>query len=424
MRSKKVLSAVLCAGMTAALLAGCNSGTDAEGGKDSSEKEKLVLMLDVSDSPAIGEAAEMAKEHFADKYEIVIKEWSLAGVEKAVKTAAAGGADSSIDITFAGASALPNYLDADLILDLTPYLEEDSEWTGQWQDGAFDTSTFDGKTYALPFQTVYPLLLVNNEIMEEAGVEVKDCWTWEEFQDVCKAVTEKTEAYPFGISADWAPWLIRTGFINAFEGEEYDQFINGEISMENEKVIDVMNNVADMYHSNYCYPGDGVVSATLDQINAAFAQGKIAMMGCVNSVAGKTTESSGIEDVSVVTMPSFIHTDIDTQELGGNDCFFIPENTKNAEASVEVLKYLTSKEVVQMMADTGIVVPQKNVESADPNYSLYSKDVSRTVPYEFYSLSTEINDYLQNSLLVDYLYSGDTALDTLQQLINEAKSSR
>lgn len=421
MRRKKLLSIFLCTAMTVSMLAGCGGK---ESGKSSSSKEKLVLMLDVSDSPAIGEAAEMAKKHFADKYDIVIKEWSLAGVEKAVKTAAAGGADSSIDITFAGNSALPNYLDADLILDLTPYLKEDSEWAGRWQEGAFETSTFDEEIYAVPFQTVYPLLLVNNDAMKEAGVEVKDCWTWEEFLDVCKTVKEKTDAYPLGISADWAPWLVRTGFINAFEGEEYDQFINGKIPMNNEKIKEVMDNVAFMYNSKYCYPGEGAVSATLDQINAAFAQGKIAAMGCVNSISGKTLESSGLKNVSVVTMPSFIHTDIDTQELGGNDSFFIPSNTKNADAAVEVLKYLTGDEVVEMMANAGVVVPQKNIKSSDPNYALYSKDVSRTVPYEFYSLSTEVNDYLQNSLLVDYLYSGETALNNMQKLIDEATATK
>lgn len=417
MKRKKLLSIFLCTAMTVSMLSGCGSK---EGGNTTASKEKLVLMLDVSDSPAIGEAARMAKEHFADKYDIVIKEWSLAGVEKAVKTAAAGGADSSIDITFAGNSGLPNYLDANLILDLTPYLEEDSEWAGRWQEGALESSTFGGKIYALPFQTVYPLLLVNNDIMEDAGVEVKECWTWEEYLDVCSLVIEKTDAYPLGISADWAPWLVRTGFINAFEGEEYDQFVNGQIPMKDEKVREVMDNVAFMYQSNYCYPGDGAVSATLDQINAAFAQGKIASMGCVNSISGKTLAASGLKNVSVVTMPSFIHTDIDTQELGGNDSFFVPQNTKNAEAAIEVLKYMTGNEVAEMMANAGVVVPQKNIKSTDPNYALYSKDAGRLVPYEFYSLSTEINDYLQNSLLVDYLYSGETALDNMQQLIDEA----
>ena len=422
MKKQRILSVLLCMGMAVSMLAGCGS---ADGGSGSSDgKEQLVLMLDVSDSPAIGQAAEMAKEHFADKYDIIIKEWSLTGVEKAIKTAAAGGTDSSIDISFGGASKLPNYLDADLLLDLTDYIEEDPEWKDQFQDGAFDSSTFDEKIYGVPFQTVYPLLLVNNDIIREAGMEVKDCWTWEEFQEVCKAVDEKTDAYPFGCSSDWAPWLARTGFINAFEGEEYDEFVNGDISFHDDRVVEVMDNVANMYQSNYCYPGEGAVSATLDQISAAFAQEKVAIMACVNSVAGSTIETSGLKNVSVVTMPSFIHTDIDTQELGGNDCFFIPSNTKNADAAVEVLKYLTSKEVVQMMADAGVVVPQKEVQSSDPNYSLYSKDIGRLVPYEFYELSSEVNEYQNNSLLVDYLYTGDAALDNLQNLVDEAKASK
>ena len=255
MKRKQLLPLLVCAGMTVSLLAGCGGGTEEK--DSSSKKEKLVLMMDVADSPAIGEAAKMAKEHFADKYDIVIKEWSVTGAEKAIKTAAAGGADSAIDITFGGASKLPNYLDADLIMDLTPYLDEDREWAGQWQDGAFETSTYDGKTYGVPFQTVYPLLLVNDDIIKEAGMEVKDCWTWEEFMEVCKAVDEKTDAYPFGISSDWQSWMTRTGFINAFEGEEYEQFMAGEIPMDNKKVVEVMDNVTGMYQSNYCYPGEG-----------------------------------------------------------------------------------------------------------------------------------------------------------------------
>lgn len=68
------------------------------------------------------------------------------------------------------------------------------------RDGAVSKSDFypaalksgvvDGVQYALPYECVPTLMFVNKSLLEEEGISVPDSdWTWEQFYEICAAVT-------------------------------------------------------------------------------------------------------------------------------------------------------------------------------------------------------------------------------------------
>ncbi len=71
----------------------------------------------------------------------------------------------------------------------------DDEWKSIFTENALDIGTYGGM-FCLPITTVYPDIDVNVDIFEEAGVEVKEHWTWDEFVAACEKIKQNTDVFP------------------------------------------------------------------------------------------------------------------------------------------------------------------------------------------------------------------------------------
>lgn len=416
---KKRLTAVLGIVLASSMvLGGCgDSGKDedkAAKGK-SEDKPTVTLMIEVGGYAPLEKAVEMAKEKFPE-YNIISKEWSVDGVKKAIKTTYASGGEESIDIAFNAATGILGFAEADMLLDLTPYMEEDADWSGQLQEEALSSCEYEGKTYGIPWQTAYPVLVANEDIFDDVGIEIKDDWTYDEFVDVSEKLKEKGY-FSLDVATGYSAWLIRQSYLNGFEAEEeLDAFNNGEIPANSEKVKEAFERVAALYENNYCYPGEGAIAATDDECKAGFANGKAALIATTNGGAAGMAKETGIENYRVVNFPSISNYST-AYLLGSPDVYIVPANAKNKEAVIEVLKYLTGEEVLTAMADLGTVVPLKEVKTSDADYAEYSKDMGRLHPKDFVNLTDEIGDYINTgTAITNYLYEGDSALDELEQM--------
>ena len=433
---KKLVGMLVAISMMAAALSGCGGSEKAKetgGDKNDSSGEtaakeatestsaktadadmEMVLMIENPEIPVTSDVVKKVEEKFPD-IKFISKTWDQSQIEKSVKTAFAAG--EAVDIVQYWPNQMKNFTTSDMALDLTPYLDSDQDWKNTWVEGALEVGVFDNKNVAVPFGTVYPLLQVNTELLKKAGVEVKDQWTWDELVDACVKIKENTNAFPLGVKADNACWFVRNGLMQCWDNqEELDKFNAGEISFTDSRVKEVFERIKDLYDKSYLYPGEGAVSATQDQITAAFAQGQVAMFANTNNQCGIAKEAAnGAFDVEIISWPNMGKEDMNYL-LGGSDGFFITANTKYPDKAVEVLKYLTSTEILQMYADTGNVVPVKGIESADPDYELYGVDAAKVYPTEPIGISPEMFDYIVYNTPSNYLFYGDTCLDELEAL--------
>lgn len=416
---KKRLMAVLGIVLASSMVLGGCGGSGKEENKeargDSKDKPTVTLMIEVGGYAPLEKAVEMAKEKFPE-YNIVSKEWSVDGVKKAIKTTYASGGEESIDIAFNSATGILGFAEADMLLDLTSYMEEDTAWSGQLQEEALSSCAYEGKTYGIPWQTAYPVLVANEDIFKEAGIEIQDDWTYDELVEVSEKLKEKGY-FSLGVGTGNSSWLIRQSYLNGFESEEeLDAFNKGEIAVNDEKVAEAFARVADLYQNNYCYPGEGAIAATDDECKAGLANGKVAMFATTNGGAASAAEETGIENYRIVNFPSLSNYST-AHLLGSPDVYIVPANAKNKEAVIEVLKYLTGEEVLTAMANIGTVVPLKEIKTSDADYAEYSKDMERLHPEDFANLSDEIGDYISaGTAMTTYLYEGETALDELEQM--------
>ncbi len=409
MLKKKILKKAGVVISIAALSASQAQFVQAEG------KPTITLMIDIPGYQPLNTAVEMVKEKFPE-YDIVSKTWVYEDVKKSIKTTFASGSEETIDIAFSDSRLLRTYYEADMLLDLTPYLEADENWKNSFYQSTLEAGCYDGGYYGVPWQTAYPVLVANNKILDEAGVEIKENMSYDDWMAVAKQI--KDAGY-FAFSGEVHGWFMRQAFLNAFDTrEDLDAFVAGEIPFTDERVVQAVKNAAEVFNEEYVYPGVGAVASTTDEGKAGFANERVAFFCVTNNMVATIPGDTGIEDISVVTFPSFSNTGTEFI-LGSPDCYFVPANCKNVEETIEVLKYLTSDEVMLAMADLGVVVCNQNVTGSLDIYDEISKDMDKVYSNDISQLSDELAD-AQEAAVANYMYEGESTLDKMEELRIEA----
>lgn len=105
-------------------------------------------------------------------------------------TMSAGG--SLPDVFQQHTSYLIPYNDADLMLDLTPYIESGALDVSKISDNVLALGTIDGKVKAICSGVAANGLVYNATLLEENGIEIHDNMTIDEFIEVSRQVYEKT----------------------------------------------------------------------------------------------------------------------------------------------------------------------------------------------------------------------------------------
>ena len=89
-------------------------------------------------------------------------------------TSFADGDTPNVFVEFGGSRCL-DYVEADALVDMTPYLEYDTEWKDSIMDGIWDATQYEGidGTWGIPFHLYDVCLFYNKEILEKYGRRAK-----------------------------------------------------------------------------------------------------------------------------------------------------------------------------------------------------------------------------------------------------------
>ncbi|MEH7096487.1 ABC transporter substrate-binding protein [Neobacillus vireti] len=417
-KTSLVLILLICISLIVSACSSTNEATSSSlSGSKSGEKIKLTLMIAWPDDVNGKREEELVAKKFANKYDITFKPVDN-NVLKTVKTSIAAG--EPVDLSFYWTSCMGDFVEGDMALDLTPYLKaNNNEWMNTFIDGSLNLGTIKGKIYAVPNTPVYPMMLVNKDLLDQAGVTIPDQPTWDEFTNAMTKVKEKLGITPLGIQSGWAGWLVRNNLFAVWPNEsKVKEWGEGEISFNDPEVAKVFNATKELYDKQYVYPGKGALTMTGDQVLNAFKSKKIAFMGYINFLADTAIKTSGVKNVQILTFP---HMGARSKVMGSANGFMIPANAKHPKASIEILKYLTSTEVLQQRVDNGSPVSVKGVKADDPKIALYAKDAGNLyTENEITSISPQMSDYIGNKLPANYIFNPKTTLEDLEKLRLEA----
>ncbi len=347
------------------------------------------------------------------QYDIELLTVDTGTIDTSIRTGIAGG--SPADIYFYWPQNMANIVKDKLALDLTPYLEANGgEWKNTFTPELLDLGKIDGKYYNVPFGSAYPVILVNNEIFEKAGVEPKQEMTWAEFMAACEQIKTKTGVSPFAVSSepDRQSWLIRQGVMSLANGDgKLEALSKGEVATDSGYYETALNNIKDLYKKGYWYPGEGALNITRDEINAAFLQGKVGMLAEVAGTALSISEKAEF-GVTVVKWPAM---GPETVLLGGANGYFIPANAANPDAAVEVLKTLLGSDIQSIHLSHGYPPANRTIKVENPVLQQIMTFTEDLYPFEFHTKEAKMKSYYEGEMVPNYLM-GAKIKDVLGQL--------
>ncbi len=137
-----------------------------------------------------------------------------------LSTSAAGNAMP--DIVQMDYKYMMQYVNNDLLLDLTPYVESGLLNLDDCNQDIVNAGKVGDGLYAICIGINSPALLYNKTVTDAAGVEIKDNMTMDEFIEVCKTISEKT-GYKTNISynngENFIEYYLRANDVVMFEPE-------------------------------------------------------------------------------------------------------------------------------------------------------------------------------------------------------------
>jgi len=197
-----------------------------------------------------------------------------------IKTALGAGQGPTI-IWGWGGGGLREYVKANQVVDLTPWFQQNPEQKSRRFPASFDAATVDGKIYALPAETVTPIVFYyNKKVFEKAGVSAPPK-NWAEIMQLVDTFNSKGIA-PFSLGGQsrwtnmmWLEFLLdRIGgseiFQNVFEGKPN--------AWSDPAVKDMLTKVQDLVKANGFIKGFSSITADSNADLAVLYTGRAAMM--------------------------------------------------------------------------------------------------------------------------------------------------
>jgi len=137
--------------------------------------------------------------------------------------------------------------------DLSKLIERDKKFnTDDYYEASYCCGRYKNTQYALPYESAVDLMFVNKTILADEEIDVpKVNWTWEDFYNICKAVTKDKNGDGivdrFGVcNYTWEEAMVSNG-VNIFDENGTVINLNSNSSVEAVSFIEKLENLNNGY---------------------------------------------------------------------------------------------------------------------------------------------------------------------------------
>ncbi|SFO87980.1 sn-glycerol 3-phosphate transport system substrate-binding protein [Enterovibrio norvegicus DSM 15893] len=215
--------------------------------------------------------------------------------------------------------------------------EEDHAWLNDFYPALMENGQAEGKTWGIPFQRSTIVAYYNKEMFKAAGLDPeKPPKTWDELVTMGKKLTND-DTYGLMIPSTGYPyWMFQALAIQ--NGQKLMSDDGLETYFDDPKVLETLKYWKSLSAEHGIMPTGTVEWGTLRQ---AFLEGKTAMMW--HSTGNLSSVKKGAKfDFGVAMLPGKARLGSPTG--GGNFYLFKDTSQKEKEASLKLVKFMTSPE--------------------------------------------------------------------------------
>jgi multiple sugar transport system substrate-binding protein len=276
-----------------------------------------------------------------------------------------------------GAGYAPQWHQLDDIIDVSDVVEELQKVYGPVEDGAKIDAFFEGKWYAIPYQTNAGGYFLRKDWLDEKGIKVDDIKTWENARDVALAISDPSKNR-FG----WGNTWNRSGDGNSnilgplySYGGAYTNNEGTKVVFNSPETVAAISFLADIFtnskYKNMLPPG---VNAWTDPSNnEAWLAGTVGLTQNAYTLYAKSYSDKNPVYQKTAIVPGFIGPGTD-QVINepGSQYFVIFKGAKNVPLAKEVAKHMVGGSPLLNVSKVslGLVMPAyKGIWGTDPFYS-------------------------------------------------------
>ena len=360
---KRITAMALAALMAAGCLAGCGGGsTGGDQTQSTGEGGEVVINYPTfqvgvnTSAPVVAQLVEEFNEEYKGKYRIEIEEIpGDANYLEKMKVMISGGELPPV-VYGGGEKLLDLALAKDLVVDLTPYVEADPEWKANYSEEALAVDSRDGKIYASCNELQLIGYFYNKELFDQVGI--KPAETWDEFFSNCDKLLA-AGITPLSMDTGDGAWCTQLlmGAMIATSGDEGLEFMKTSEpdNYSVQPVIDAAATIQEMFQK---YTTKDAVGGVYENAANNFFSENTAMIAngtwMIGDFSDTTKTAEGFDQkVGVAAFPGpYVYY----APLEG---MFVTKQDDPAleEASVEMVKFFTSKHAQQLGLETQGMLP-------------------------------------------------------------------
>ncbi|WP_297130896.1 ABC transporter substrate-binding protein [Terrisporobacter sp.] len=354
MRFKKFASLALSAVLVTGLMTGC-------GNSKSASSEEIVTEIkepvEITFWHAMNGDLEKTLQKLTDKFmeenkniKVTLQNQSSYPELQQKITATTASPDDLPTLTQAYPHWMVNAMQDELIVDLKPYIENETIGFENYEDileGFRSSSNIDGKIYGMPFNKSTEVIWYNKTLFEELGLKVPT--TYEEFAEVSKTITEKKGIVGAGFDS------LNNFYTTYLKNKGVD--FNSKTDVTGKESVEAANYYLDGIKEGYFR-----IAGTDMYLSGPFANEAVGMY--VGSNAGESFVKQGVGDKFEVGVAPYPAESVMQQ---GTDLYmFSNASAEQRTAAFEFLKFLSSTEnQVVWGIETGYIPATKSAIESD-----------------------------------------------------------
>ncbi|MCU7726072.1 extracellular solute-binding protein [Actinoplanes sp. KI2] len=251
-----------------------------------------------------------------------------------------------------GGGGLKSYVDANQVVDLTDWLGQNAAVKEKILPSSFGAGTVNGKVYALPIETVQPIVLFyNKKVFDKVGVQPPK--SYQDILDLIPKFNAKGIA-PFSLAGQsrWTNMMWLEFMLDRQAGSDVfnNVFAGKPGSWSDPAVLEMLTKVQDLVKGNAFIKGFSSITADSNADQALLYTGKAAMMvhGSWSYGIQKANGGSFVKDGGLgwMNFPPIDGGKGDPSNTVGNPGQYLSISSKASAAEQDVAKKFFSTTLV------------------------------------------------------------------------------
>ncbi|WP_342560160.1 sugar ABC transporter substrate-binding protein [Psychrobacillus sp. FSL W7-1457] len=324
---KKLLFLLLVSGL---LMVGCSDET---GTTDSQSKGEITVWAHpyTDNQEKEGEMWKELIASYEDASGVKVNFQQIPWANRDQKILTALAANNGPDVFYAIPDQMPQYAEAGMLVDLSPYMENND--MDDFVESSLVPTKWKGKMYGVPILQSVETFMYNVEVVKAIGEDPSKLpATWEEFEEWAAKAKEKgyyASSFQGGGSMNGTlyPYLWQAG------GEILTE--DNKVMINNENGVEAFEFINKLY-SNGWIPQDSITALDHD---ALWDSGKLLSIQGAGKSVSRMLEKETFEFVIAPPLKNKKQA-----TYGTTGMFVVPVNSDNKDAAAEFIKVITNAE--------------------------------------------------------------------------------